>query len=202
MTRAHTIKASIIAAGVFVGTTACVLLMTHRSQTPSLSLVFETYGTTTDFGLNVQEVAFLWFTNSSDKSYCLPMTGGTNTFQRDTTIGYDSGSYMISWEFGDQANPMPQVSFASLGLCHVVAPHSAVRIRVPLLPKGEQRKVAMLCAEMPSGSPRRFWTNGIGLGILRILPRSVRMKLLFSQPAVLRVWCDRELSHTDERPPS
>ena len=199
MTRALRIKAGIIATGVFAGATACVLLMTHQSQARSLSLVFEKYGSTTDVGLNAQGVAFLWFTNSSNKSYCLPMMGSTNTFQRDTPLGYDSGSYLIRWEFGDQANPMPQVSFASLGLCLVVAPHSAVRIRVPLPPKGEQRRVALLCAETPSGSPRRFWTNGIGLSILRTMPRSVRMKLLFSQPAVLRVWCNRELSHPGER---
>jgi hypothetical protein len=182
-----------------VGATACVLLMTHRTQARSLSLVFERYGSTTDFDYSVQDVAFLWFTNSSDKSYCLPMVGGTNTFQRDAPIGYDSGSYMIRWEFGDQANPVPQVPFASLGLCYTVAPHSAVRIRVPLPPMGEQRRVAVLCAEMPSWSPRRFWTKGIGLSILRRLPRSVRMKLLFSQPAVLRVWSDRELSPPGER---
>jgi len=199
VTRAQRIKASIIAAGVFVGAAACVLLMTHRSQAHSLSLVFERYGSTTDLGLNVQDVAFLWFTNSSDKSYCLPMMGGTNTFQRDTPIGYASGSYMIRWEFGDQVSPGLQVSFEGLGLCHVVAPHSAVRIRLPLQPRGEQRRVAVLCAAMPSGSPRAFWTNGIGLSILRTLPRSVGKKLLFSQPAVLRVWCDRELSHPDER---
>jgi hypothetical protein len=184
---------------VLVGVTACVLLMTHRTQARSLSLVFERYGSTTDFDYSVQDVAFLWFTNSSDKSYCLPMMGSTNTFQRDTPLGYDSGSYLIKWEFGDQANPMPQVSFASLGLCHVVGPHSAVRLRVPLPPEGQKRRVAVLCVEEPSWSPRLFWTKGIGLSILRTLPRSVGMKLLFSQPAVLRVWCDRELSHPAER---
>jgi hypothetical protein len=111
----------------------------------------------------------------------------------------DSGSYMIRWEFGDEASPGPQVPFASLGLCYAVAPHSAVRIRVPLPARGEQRRVAVLCAEMPSMSPRRFWTKGVGLSILRRLPRSVRMKLLFSQPAVLRVWSDREVSPPGER---
>jgi hypothetical protein len=112
VTRAQRIKAGIIAIGVFVGATACVLLMTHRSQERSLSLVFEKYGSTADVGFNAQDVAFLWFTNSSDKSYGLPMMGSTNTFQRDTPLSYDSGSYLIRWEFGDQTNPMPQVSFA------------------------------------------------------------------------------------------
>jgi hypothetical protein len=199
MTRAHRVRAGIIAVAVLAGVTVCVLLTTHRSQARSLSLVFERYGSTLDFDYSVQDVAFLWFTNSSDKSYCLPMMGGTNTFQRETPIAYDSGSYMIRWEFGDQASPVPQVSFASLGLCYTVVPHSAVRIRVPLATRGEQRKVAVLCAEMPSMSPRQFWTKGVGLSILRRLPRSVRMKLLFSQPAVLRVWSDREVSPPSER---
>ena len=168
--------------------------MTHQSLARSLSFAFEKYGSTTDAGFNAQDVAFLWLTNSSDKSYCLPMMGSTNTFQRDMPLGYDSGSYLIRWEFSDQANPMPQVSFASLGLCHVVGPHSAVRLRVPLPPEGQKRKVAVLFTELPQG-PRRFWTKGIGLSIFRTLPRSVGRKLLFSQPAVLRVWCDRELSH-------
>jgi hypothetical protein len=199
VTRAQRIKAGIITVGVFLGATTCVLLITHQSQARSLSLVFEKYGTAADYGFNVQVVAFLWFTNSSDKSYGLPMMGGTNTFQRDTPLGYDSGSYLIKWEFDDQANPMPQVSFASLGLYHLVGPHSAVRLRVPLPLEGQKRKVAVLCAERPSGSPRPFWTKGIGLSILRTLPRSVGKELLFSQPAVLRVWCDRELSHPGER---
>jgi hypothetical protein len=89
---------------VLVGVTACVLLTTHRSQARSLSLVFERYGSAMDFDYSVQDVAFLWFTNLSGQSYCLPMMGGT-----------------------------------------------------------------------------------------------VRLKLLFSQPAVLRVWSDRELSPPGER---
>jgi hypothetical protein len=156
VTRAQRIKAGIITAGVFVGATACVLLMTHQSQARSLSLVFEKYGSTTDVGFNVQAVAFLWFTNSSDKSYCLPMMGSTNTFQRDTPLGYDSGSYLIRWEFGDQANPMPQVSFAGLGLCRVVGPHSAVRLRVPLPPEGQKRRVVCSAQSSPQGVPGRF----------------------------------------------
>jgi hypothetical protein len=199
VTRAQKIKAAIVVTGGLLGATACVLLMTRQTQARSLSLVFENYGTTTDSDFNVQDVAFLWFTNSSDKAYGLPMVGSTNTFQRDTLIGHDSGSYMIMWEFRDQANPMPRVSFATLGLCHVVAPHSAVRLRVPLPPQGQKRKVAVLCAEQPSDAPRTFWTKGIGLSMLRALPRSVGRKLLFAEPAVLRVGCDRELSQPGER---
>ena len=182
---------------VVVVVAACVLLMSHRYQARSLSLVFERYSTGMDFF--VGDVAFLWLTNSSDRTYCLPMTGGTNTFERDTPVGEYSGSYMINCEFGDRGKPMPQVSIASWGQCLVLAPHSAVRVRVALPPEGQKRRVAVLCAELPHG-PRLFWTHGIGLSILRTLPRSVGKKLLFSQPAVLRVWCDRELWYPDESP--
>jgi hypothetical protein len=151
----------------------------------------------------VEDVAFLWLTNSSDRTYCLPMTGGTNTLLWDTPLGLGryqqqrSQSYMVDCEFSDQTirsiNPM------QWGQCLTLAPRSAVRLRVPLPPEGQNRRVAVLCTEAPSGSPRRFWTNGIGLSILRALPRSVGMKVLFSQPAVLRVWCDRELSNPPDK---
>jgi len=183
---------------VLLGVTACVLLMKDHSQTHSLSLVFEKYGHTMDLDFNVKDVTFLWLTNSSEKTYVLPMTDGTNTFLQDTPLSHDTGSYLIRCEFSDPANPMPRVSFANFGLYHTLAPHSAVRLRVPLPAEGQTRRVAVLCAEMPSGTPRRFWTHGIGLSVLRKLPRSFGMKLLFRQPSVLRVWCDRDSSHTGE----
>ena len=185
---------------LLVGVTACVLLMSRRSQARSLSLVFERYSTQTDFF--VQDVAFLWLTNSSDRTYGLPMTGGTNTFLWDTPLGLGrykqqrSGSHMVNCEFSGE--PIRSMDPMQWGQCLTLAPHSAIRLRVPWPPEGQKRRVAVLCAEQPSGSPRRFWTKGIGLSILRTLPRSVGMKLLFSQPGVLRVWCDRELSHPGE----
>jgi hypothetical protein len=191
VTGAQKVKAGIIAAAVLVGVIAGVLLMTHRSQTRFLSLVFERYSSDLDF--YVHDVAFLWLTNSSDRTYVLPMAGGKDTFERDTVAGNYSGSYMFICVFSDQANPMPQDSFAGWSKCLPLAPHSAVRLRVALPPEGQKRRVAVLCAETPSGRPRMFWTKGIGLSILRMLPRSVGRKLLFSQPAVLRIWCDREL---------
>ena len=87
----------IIAAGVFVGAAACVLLMPHQPQARSLSLVFERYGTTTDFAFNNQDVAFFWFTNASDKSFALPMAGSTNTFWREPALSFDRGSYLVRW---------------------------------------------------------------------------------------------------------
>lgn len=181
--------------------TACVLAVSHHSQAHYLSLVFERYSTRMDFF--VEDVAFLWLTNSSDRTYCLPMTGGTNTFLWDTAPGFGrykqqrNGSHEVSCEFSDK--PARFVNPMQWGQCLSLAPHSAVRLRVALPPNGQKRRVAVLCAEKPSGSPRPFWTNGIGLSILRMLPRSVGMKLLFSQPAVQRVWCDRELSYPGER---
>jgi hypothetical protein len=196
VTRTHKIRAGTIAVTVVVGVTACVLLMIHGPQAHPLSLAFERYGA----DLNFNAVAFLWLTNSSDKPYALPMTRGTNTFQ-PALVGYDGGSYQTRCEFGDQANWMPKVSFANAGLCHVLDAHSAVRLRVELpgSASDQKRRVAVLCFERPSGSPRRFWTKGIGLTILRLLPRSEGKKLLFSQPAMLWVWCDRDLSPPDER---
>ena len=197
MTRAQRVRSAIIAVAVLVIVTACVLLLAHRSQARLISVVFEEYGTLWDYP--GEEVAFLQFTNASDKTYGLPMTGGTNTLLRDSPLGSSSASYLVDCEFSDQPILVPRASIASWGLCVAVAPHSAVRLRVALPPKGRTRRVAVLCAEQPSGSPRRFWTNGIGLSIFRMLPRSVGRKLLFSQPAVERVWCDRELSPAGER---
>lgn len=190
-------KVRILVATGLVVVIACGLWLARRPAAPALSLVFERYSTGADF--LVHDVAFLWFTNASDRAYGLPMTGGTNTFERDTPLGRQLGSVLVNCEFSDGPKP-PPVTFASLGLCHVAAPHSAVRVRVPLPPPGRPRRVAVLCAEMPSGTPRVFWTKGIGLSLLRWLPRSMGRRLLFTPPEVLRVWCERELSNPGESP--
>src|SRR5262245_60219731 len=114
MTRAHRIRAGIIVLAVLVAVTTSVLSITHRSQARSLSLVFERYSTGLDFF--DQDMAFLWITNSSDRTYWLPMTGGTNTGQLDTLMGLGrhkqqmSGSYMVNCEFNGEptrpVNPM------------------------------------------------------------------------------------------------
>jgi hypothetical protein len=207
MTRAHKLRAAIIVVTALGAVTVFVLLITQRSQARPLSLLFERYGTVTTMDLFAQDVAFFWITNSTDKTYGLPMTGSTNTHLPDAPIAFSreqsssEGSYLVMYEFRDQTptgSTHPPVSFASLGRCLTLGPHSAVRLRVALPPDGQKRRVAVLFTEQPQG-PRRFWTNGIGLSILRTLPRSVGRKLLFSQPAVQRVWCDRELSHDGER---
>ena len=201
MTRAQRISAGILALAGIVVVTVCVLPITHRSQARSLSLVFERYSTRMDFF--TQDMVFLWITNSSDRTYLLPMTGGTDTGQMDAPPGLGpykqpiSGSYMVNCEFNGKRTPA--VDPMQWRACLTLAPHSAFRVRVPLPPEGAKRKVAVLVCEPPSG-PRPFWTNSIGLSILRTLPRSTAHKVLWRQPAVLRVWCDRELSQPGEGP--
>ena len=118
--------------------------------------------------LLVQDVAFLWITNSSGKPYYVAMAGGTNTSLPDAPIGFQQssggGSYMPMCEFRDQppaGYAPPPVSFGSLGLCVNVGPHSALRLRVPLPPEGQKRKVAVLCIKPPAGRGP-FWTSSVG----------------------------------------
>ena len=204
MTRAHKLRAGIIVVAVLGAVTVSVLI-THRSPASPLSLRFERYGTvkTMDpftMDLSVQEVAFLWLTNSSDKTYYVAEAGRTNTSlpdaPRSLKQSWTESSYMPRYEFSDQtparSAPSP-VSFASLGQCAGVRPHSAVRLRVPLPPEGQKRKVAALCVEPPPGM-RPFWTSRIGGTVIRVLPRAVAKRAIHREPAVLRVWCDRELS--------
>ena len=193
MTRAHKVRAGTIVVTVLGAVTVAVLLITHRSQAPPLSLLFERYGTVTTMDpltldLFVQDVAFLWITNSSDKAYYVAMAGGTNTSLPDAPIGFkqssSGGSYMPMCEFRDQppaGSTPPPVSFASLGLCVNVGPHSAVRLRVALPPEGQKRKVAVLCTEPPP-SIRPFWTSSMGRTVIGVLPRSVARKAMWRRP--------------------
>jgi hypothetical protein len=205
---AHKLRAGVIVVTVLGAVTVSVLLLTHRSPARPLSLLFERYGTVTTMDLSDHDVAFLWITNSSAKTYGFGMMGGTNTYLRDAPFGFSrkqsssDGSYMPICEFRDLTrggSTHPPVSFASLGLCMTVGPHSARRLRVALPPEGQKRKVAVLCIELPLPGTRPFWTTSIGLTVLRMLPRSVARKAMHRDPAVLRVWCDRELSRDPER---
>src|SRR5438874_1955712 len=185
--------------------TVSVLLITHRPQARPLSLLFEKYGTVTTMDLFTQDVAFFRITNSSDKIYGLPLAGGTNTYLRDAPIGFSrkqsasEGSYKAICEFRNQTptgstHARQRVSVASLGQCLTLGPHSAVRLRVALPPEGQKRKVAVLCIEPPPGI-RPFWTSRMGGTVIRVLPRAVAKKAMWREPAMLKVWCDRELSH-------
>lgn len=200
MTRPRKIVAIIIVAALFLGVTARLMFIPFHSQPRSLSLTFEKYGRTMDLSLDPEEVAFLWFTNGSDRSYQLPMVGSTNTSRRDSPFTFDE-SVLVMYEFGNKVSAESQDLFWSLRYCRVVEPHSAIRIRVPLPLKCQRQKVSVICAEMPA-SPGAFWRTGIGYGIYRMLPRSVGMKLLGVQPTVERVWCNQELSRPGEKPGS
>jgi hypothetical protein len=193
MTRAQKIAAGITIAGVLLGVMMCLPLITCGSQPRSVSLVFEKYGRSTDGSFKSEDVVFLCFTNSSDKSYLLPMVGGTNTSQRDTPLTFD-GSYLCIFVFDNQTNSMTQ---AMSGPCLVVGPHSSARLRVPLPIKCQNRKVGVFCLQTSMG-PGSFWTKGIGWGIFRMLPRFLAVKLIASQPEELWIWCNQELSRPDE----
>ena len=195
MTRAQKIAASITIAGVFLGVMMCLPLISCGPQPLSASLVLEKYGRSTDGNFNSEDVVFLCFTNSSDKSYLLPMVGGTNTSQRDTPLTFDA-SYLCIFIFDNQTNSMTQVIN---GPCLNVGPHSSARLRAPLPNNCRNRKVGVFCIETPMGSGS-FWTKGIGLGIFRILPRFLAMKLIISQPQEQWIWCNQVLSRPDQTP--
>ena len=199
-------RASELRDGIFVTTLLVVvilsgpLLLRHPKACP-LSLVFERYDTEMD--LDFDEVAFLWLTNASEKTYRCAMTGNTSTRFLDTPIGFGpySESFMVACEFRDQTpggitKSTQPASFRNPSQSLVLTPHSAVRLRVALPPEGQKRKVAVLCEEQAVRLPR-FWFSKFGLSVLRTLPREVQSKVI--EPAVLRVWCAQELSHPDER---
>jgi hypothetical protein len=176
--------------------TACVLLTTHRAPQPQhLSLVFEKYSSYLDFW--DQPMAFLWLSNSSSKTYLLPMTGGTNTFVQGGSIEIDrdfSGSYMILCELSDQTNRAPQLSVTNWGQSVGLGPHSAIRVRVPLPPNTQKKRVAVFCAEEPRVI--MLLKYKIGWTVFRMLPLSLQKKLLL--PERFRVWCDQELMPPSE----
>ena len=208
MTKASKLSVGIIVMTVLVAVTLSALVR-ERPKALLMSVVFERYSTKMDF--YVEDVAFLWLTNASDKTYYLAMTGNKDTRQLDTPIGFGrykatnsgSESVMVDCYFSDQTatgttNWAQRVSFTNASKCLVLAPRSTVRLRVPLPPEVQKRKVAVLCAELPA-SPSGFWVSSFGLSMLRMLPRSVGRRVLQPQFTVLRVWCDRELSHSDQR---
>ena len=87
MTRAHKLRARIILVTLLVAVTVSVLLITHRSQTHPLSLVFERYGKVTTMDFKVDHVGFFWLTNSSAKTYYFSLAG-TNTFLPDKPMRF------------------------------------------------------------------------------------------------------------------
>ena len=199
MARASKWRVGIIVTTLLVAVFLSGLLILRPAKACPLSLAFEKYGTAMDIDFD-EVVAFLWLTNASGKTYRLAMTGNTST-NPEGWGGYKA-SFMVAYEFRDEppgsiTNSAPPASFTSPGQAVVLAPHSGVRLRVPLPPEGQKRKVAVICEEQPAGPPW-FLTNRFGFSIFRRLPRTIRHKMI--QPAVLRVWCAQELSLPDKRP--
>ena len=182
------------------------LLIVRRPKPEPLSFVFQRYSTAMD--LHVEDVAFLWLTNASaDKTYYLAMPG-TNTSLRDAPTGFGpykskelgGGSHLVACEFSDRTlagmtNWTEQGLFTSGPLCLTLQPHSAIRLRVPLPPQGQQRKVAALCAQVRMPSP--FWNGRLGFHLRSWLPRSVQQRMVQPRFAVAKVWCPQELSRPD-----
>jgi hypothetical protein len=78
-------------------------------------------------------------------------------------------------------------SYVTLG------PRSGIIVRVPLSADGQCRKVAVLY-EAPATTPG-LWGTGVGFLVFRMLPQSLKTRLLQPRPALHRAWCEHELSY-------
>ena len=179
---------------------ACFIFIHRPLTTRPVSLTFQRYSDELD--PYVQDVAFLWLTNSSTKSYLLTMPNRTNTAVMDNFFGKEPRtSYLVNCQFRDWTpdrwtdwvqQPSPYLmgnAYLSLGA------HSGMIIRVPLPPPGQKRRVAVLCELSPQDS---FWNSRVGGRVLRVLPRTILLKVSQRPPVIRRIWCDRELDRTGE----
>ncbi|MDB6112378.1 MAG: hypothetical protein JWR69_4128 [Pedosphaera sp.] len=179
----------------------CLVFTRDRAHDNQVSFTFQRYSN--DLDPYVGDVAFLWLTNASKKSYLLSMTGNSNTFVADTAFGRFKQSWMVNCEFDDQTTSgrsnwtqLPSLwrgSNSYLGL----GPRSGIVVRVPLQRDGQHRKAAVLCEVPTTTSP--FWAGGVGFQLLRVLPQSLRHKVIQPKPLLLPVWCDRELSFPGDK---
>jgi len=200
---------------------AAIILSGTLKPVCPLSLVFVRYSD--DFDWHVQDVAFLLLTNASNRSYGVTMPGRSNTFIMDTVFKRATASYLVNCEFTDQTSNgwtnwaqkfpalTPFMTFRGTG-AHIrltsvvvassgavfttIGPHTGITIRVPTLPGGQRRRIAVLCQEMPELRPSSFWFSRAGRLLLVNLPRSI-VSRLYSAGPVLKVWCDRELSRAE-----
>ena len=187
--------------GVALTALACFALGHHyRKRNDPVSLTFQRYS---EFDAYVWDVAFLNLTNASKRSCTLFMTGNTNTLVLDTSFGRFNKSLMVNCEFSDQTQhgwtnwiQQPSPFFQSNAYASL-PPHSGIVVRVPLPPRGQNRKVAVLYRPDPPAwqqwlfNPRRL---SVGITLMRVLPRSIRLRLFRQQP-LLRAWCDRPLTN-------
>jgi len=191
------LRVAIIVVTLSVITTMCVLI-TGGKKPNDVSLIFQRYSDLDPYAFG--DVAFLCLTNASNKSFLLTMTGNSNTHVWYSQFGRTKESWMVNCEFSDHTQhgwtnwiqlPSPargSNSYVRLG------PRSGIIVRVPLLANGQHRKAAVLY-EVPV-TASSFWLSPAGFRILRMLPQSLRIRML--KPQLLKVWCDRELSFPSE----
>jgi hypothetical protein len=187
--------------GVALTALACFSLGHHyRERNDAVSLTFQRYS---DLDAYVGDVAFLYLTNASKRSWTLFMTGNTNTLVLDISFSHFKQSLLVNCEFRDQTphgwtNWMQQPSpFFQSNAYASLAPHSGIVVRVPLPPSGQNRKAAVLYR--PDPAPWQLWLfsprgQSVNHILLRVLPRSTWLRL-FKQPPLLRAWCDRALTN-------
>ncbi len=176
----------------------CVIVFaTGRRHPDQVSLVFQKYGDLFPAGSE----ALLWLTNASDKSYLV----SSPTPEMDYFGGRREISWMVNCEFSDQtpdgwSNWIQQPSPLRRNNSNLaLKPHSGIMVKVPLPMNGRHRKAAVLCEVRPTTSISPFWTNSVGFLVFRMLPRSLKNKVLHPQPVFLKVWCDHELWYSGEQ---
>jgi hypothetical protein len=179
------ISIKVIVTGAALLITLFVVLHSSMQTRPSLSLMFQRYGTQQTSG---QTVAFLWLTNTSESPHSLAMTGNTNTLEGEFYLGRYSQSYMVNCEFKDKTPDAWKVwtdSFppGSQAAFLLLEPHSGILIRVPVPQHGQKRNVTVLCQKLPGN--RSSFLNRFVLDLLRsTLPSAV----------LVRVSCEHELA--------
>jgi hypothetical protein len=163
-------------------------------------LVFDRYDNS-DGWLADDQVAFLWLTNASNKSYFLTRTGETNSLVMKTLFLDAKKSYLVSCEFIDESpsgstnwihQPPATASPGNRAYPVVIlGPYSGISIRVPP-PSGDQRrKVAVFCQVYdPSASSA---SQGGLLTSLVWRGRGLVNKLISPGSPVLKVWCKQDL---------
>ena len=197
------LRLTIVFAILAVTAAVCFGLRKQRLQPQALSLIFQRYSNF-DAYMADGEIAFLWLTNASKKSYLLTMTGNTNTLVLDSTfngLGQFKQSWMVNCEFSD-VTPYGRTSWTQMPSPFMrsnaylsLAPHSGMTVRVPVPPSDQHRRVAVLCQMQEPFNPGPSWASKPGfLARLYWRQRVLLDKLASPKSHVLRVWCDRDLS--------
>jgi hypothetical protein len=165
--------------------------------------------------------AFLQLTNASDKSYYLQnqpsmpvMFSGTNGDAIDAIIdrylfqqrNHQQQTVTLDCDFTD-LTPTGRIFWSQWPTQMVrsnvyseLAPHAGISVQVPIPPEGLRRKVAAPYYSFNLGwRTSKFWSTPAGSYVMMklavILTKSQFMKLMAPQPALLKTWCDTELTN-------